>query len=323
MGYLSIFHFFYRSPLSSRSSSTKPLVTNILAPQYIIQNILISLIHLIHLAHLKIVIHSPKLHKTDLLHLNSFSMSASARTALEKLQHQVEAGALSISSACDRLEGLLPLWIQDELTRPFLSILPDLLTILFGDVRKVGWLGRAVDSMSQERLYHFLMANGKMHQTILYYAEMESRSTFFPLPPADFLPIPLLRALESASPSLLPSPLDNYIVKDSKDLSSPYNGRFDIAEYFIVRLLMAFIGHIQHGEQPSSAARSFSASASQASSFAVLPANTPNKTSTIDSFRIVYEKILRTYLDFFMPLAIPHHINPSQSLHEDTAFAST
>ena len=120
---------------------------------------------------------------------------------LERLQQQVQAGSCRIATACSRLEATIQTLCRDEMTRPFLAVLPRILSLVFGDEAHAGWLECATD--------------GVLFGATLTHSGLDCVSPFeFP---ASQLPVPLQKHLAKHGLHGLPLPLDSCIVNAARE----------------------------------------------------------------------------------------------------------
>jgi hypothetical protein len=150
---------------------------------------------------------------------------------IERLQQQVQAGTCRISTACSRLENTIQTLCKDEMTRPFLTVLPRILSVLFGDERDAGWLESAPDEDSIHALWQLLKPSGTLFGAALAHSGLDCVSPFeFP---AAQLPVPLQKHLQRSGTLGLPIPLDSCIVNVAKESSPLYIMRLGMILAFL------------------------------------------------------------------------------------------
>lgn len=147
--------------------------------------------------------------------------------ALDRLQQQVESGSCRIAAACSRAENIIQSLCKDETSRPLLSLLPRLLTLLFGDEQHAGWAETATDAESIQALWHLLGPHGTLFTAALAHSALDSVAPFEL--PATRLPVrplshrltsrqvPLQRQLQAVGPKGLPVPLDGCVVNVARE----------------------------------------------------------------------------------------------------------
>lgn len=96
-------------------------------------------------------------------------MAASDLT-LDRLQQQVQSGSCRIATACSRLENVVQNLCRDEMTRPFLTVLPRILSMLFGDEHNAGWIETANDEESMHYLWSLLKPSGTIFSAALTHS---------------------------------------------------------------------------------------------------------------------------------------------------------
>ena len=104
---------------------------------------------------------------------------AATEASLDKLQQQVGNCQVGIGAACVRLENTIQTLCRDDTTRPFLTLLPKILSMLFGDDQQTtGWVESAGDHGSIEALYNLLHPSGVLFQACLSYSCREGIAPF-------------------------------------------------------------------------------------------------------------------------------------------------
>lgn len=117
---------------------------------------------------------------------------------LDRLEQQVESGQCRVAIACSRLDNLINSLCHDEVTRPFLTFLERILTLVLGNEEKAGWVEWASDEESSQALWELLKPSGSLFSAALSHSSFEASNIFevspsnFPVTPPSHFPV-LLR----------------------------------------------------------------------------------------------------------------------------------
>ncbi|PJF19364.1 putative sphingomyelin phosphodiesterase [Paramicrosporidium saccamoebae] len=230
---------------------------------------------------------------------------AATELTLDRLQQQVQAGSCRVAAACTRLENVIQTLCKDEMTRPFLTVLPRILSLLFGDEHNAGWIETTTDEDSIHALWTLLKPAGNLFMAASAHSGLDCVTPFELA--ASQLPVPLQKHLQRYGINRLPVPLDTCIVNVAHEGASLYILRLDASEFFIYRMLVVLLSFRKHHGVGMQSSRSASMMAlARSHSFESMNV----KISGEKAFRFnsnrsaqLYQKLIEAYLHYFMPIA--------------------